>query len=143
MNTRTETTLAELVTQRIATLGTSQVGYATRMGVERSVLHNILSGKSKLPKEPFRRHLAEDLGITVLDIFLMAGELQPEDIPGAVDATVRPDRVAALCRMVASVDWAFGDRYEHMTETLQGMQDRDRARQAAPAPDPPSDGRDS
>lgn len=45
MNARPES-LAELVAQRIATLGVSQVDYAIRMGVERSVLHNVLSGKS-------------------------------------------------------------------------------------------------
>lgn len=79
MNVRQEA-LSELVARRIDDLGISQVDYAIRMGVERSVLHNVLTGKSVLPKEPFRRKLASDLGISVLDIFVMAGELLPEDI---------------------------------------------------------------
>lgn len=138
MDVRTETTLSDLIAQRLATLGITQVDYATRLGVERSVLHNILSGKAKLPKEPFRRRLAADLGITVLDIFLMAGELRPEDIPGAVGTTVRPDRSAALCRLVDQVDWSHGDRYEDVTGLLDAMRRRDRARKATPAPHPPS-----
>lgn len=138
MNTRAGTQLGELVAQRIATLGITQADYAARMGVERNTLHNILSGKATLPKEPFRRLLAADLGITVLDIFLMAGELQPEDIPGAVDTTVRPDRAAALCRLVDQVDWSVGDRYADMTLLLDGWHQRDLTRTTATVPDPPS-----
>ena len=71
---RRDATLSDLVQQRIETLGIKQTEYADSIGVQRSTLHQVITGKSRLPKEPFRRLLAEDLGISVLDIFVMAGE---------------------------------------------------------------------
>lgn len=130
--------LAELVAQRIATLGVSQVDYAIRMGVERSVLHNVLSGKSLLPKEPFRRKLASDLGITVLDIFVLAGELQPDDIRVVTDArSSGPSE--AMCALVRQVDWERRpDQYDDLTHQLSRWVARDAAPQAAPQPPAPA-----
>lgn len=131
--------LSELVAQRIETLGISQTAYATRMGVERSVLHNVLSGKAKLPKEPFRRALAQDLGISVLEIFVMAGELNGTDIAPAV-ATRQPARVEAMCSLVMEIDWdSRPEQYDDLTRQMHRWAERDKARRAASAPPGPGD----
>lgn len=136
MNVRQEA-LSELVARRIDDLGISQVDYAIRMGVERSVLHNVLTGKSVLPKEPFRRKLASDLGISVLDIFVMAGELLPEDIQ-PITGAMPHGRAAAMCALVRQVDWQHRpDQYEDLTHQLSRWVAKDAARQATPPPPDP------
>ena len=120
-----------MVAGRIATLGISQADYATKMGVERSVLHNVLSGKAKLPREPFRRRLADDLGISVLEIFQKAGELTKADIEPVVRARRSP-RVESLCSLVEQIDWDWRpEQYDDLTMQLNRWAERDKVRRAA------------
>lgn len=132
---RRDSTLSDLVQQRIETLGIKQTEYADSIGVQRSTLHQVITGKSRLPKDPFRRLLAEDLGISVLDIFVMAGELRPEDV--APVAPTLPARTEALVSLARQVDWDHRpDQYIDLTRQLNRWVMNDRARQAAESPPP-------
>lgn len=73
--------LGRLIERRIEELGISQRAYAARMGMSPSNLNGLLKGKIALPQPDTRRRLAKDLGISHLDLLVMAGELWSDEIP--------------------------------------------------------------
>lgn len=75
------TTLSGLVRARIKKLGISQRAYATKVGLSSSHLNSLIKGRITLPRPDVRRRLAEDLGLTHLDLLVMAGEIMPWEIP--------------------------------------------------------------
>jgi hypothetical protein len=84
-------TLSDLVRARVAEWeqqGGSKASYARHINVSPSHLQLMLKpGGVAIPQPKARRALADDLGIRVVDFFVMAGELRPEDIP--VEGAVR------------------------------------------------------
>lgn len=61
-------------------LGYTQTELAQVMGMTRSHLSVIESGKIALPQAAVRRTLAKTLGVSHLDLLIEAGELLPEEI---------------------------------------------------------------
>lgn len=124
-------TLRDLVVSRISevTAG-NKAAYARRLGVTPQVLNDVVKvGGSLIPKRPFRDELAADLGISVLEIFLMAGEIEDSDIPGRPEGVpVTPSRAASLCHQVRKIDWdrvaEESPRYVHLAEELDWLAER-------------------
>lgn len=109
-------TLRDLISARIDELGVPQAEYARRVGISAAHLNQILKGKIDLPRGDVRRRLADDLGITVLDMLVLAGELAPEDIPSQhANSLATPQ--SRLCARLRSIRLDRDNRYE----TLQGI----------------------
>src|SRR5690348_15797679 len=73
--------LADLILQRVKELGISQRAYADRMGLSPSHMNGLVHGKIQLPRPELRRRLARDLGLSHLDLLVMAGEINADEIP--------------------------------------------------------------
>lgn len=128
-------TLGYLVLRRIqeVTAG-NKAAYGRRFGISSQVVDNLVTGAVKLPKRPLRDELAADLGISVLEIFRMAGDIEASDIPGRkADEPVTPSRTASLCHQVRKIDWdrvaEESPRYVHLVEELDWLAQRYPAQQ--------------
>lgn len=71
--------LSAAVLKRIEELGISQRGYAERIGMSSSHVNQLVKGRIALPSAEVRRKLADDLGVSHLDILIAAGELTREE----------------------------------------------------------------
>lgn len=76
-----QNSLATLILNRVKELGISQRAYADRMGLSASHMNGLVHGKIQLPRPELRRRLAHDLGLTHLDLLVMAGEINADEIP--------------------------------------------------------------
>ena len=128
-------TLGDLVLRRVqeVTAG-NKAAYGRRFGISPQMVDNLVSGTVKLPKRPLRDELAADLGISVLEIFRMAGDIEYSDIPGRdPEKPVTPDKARSLCNQLRRIDWDRvadeGQRYAHLVEDLETLAERYPAQQ--------------
>lgn len=93
-----ERTLAQLIGDRIATAyGGQQAPFARAVGVSTQTVNNWVHGKVALPQVDARRRLARELGVRHVELFVLAGELEPDEIgPGAPPPFLPDDPRAAI-----------------------------------------------
>lgn len=81
--------LAELVMRRIyVAYGGNQSAFARATGLRQQYIANLLAGKVGIPEEPKRTVLAQELGIPRKAFFVMAGELEADEIDGPWQAAL-------------------------------------------------------
>jgi transcriptional regulator with XRE-family HTH domain len=100
-------TLAQALKRRIEETGISQRRFAERVGLSSSHMNSLVSGKIGLPQPEVRRRLARELGISHVDLLVMAGELRPDEVDAAGVQGVVPESPAeaALLPVIRSFDW--------------------------------------
>lgn len=78
--------LGEFVRKRRIELGLTQERVAAAAGVGRAHLSQIESGKIELPNVDLRRRLAAALDVSHLDLLVVAGELDADEVGRAAAA---------------------------------------------------------
>lgn len=84
-------TLAGAVRQRInERYDGNQSAFATAVGASANTINQLLQGKIKVPQPTLRRRLADELGLSHLDILVLAGVLTQEEA-GVPPLVLPPD----------------------------------------------------
>lgn len=109
-----------LIRRRREALGLSQTRLAALVGMSRAYLSQIEHGKTTLPSADVRRRLAAHVGLRHIDLLIAAGEIAPDEVPGAGAAPAPEAAIAARLAALrpddrASVDYVIG-RLEQLRE---------------------------
>ena len=89
MNDRT---LAQRIQDRIDTAYSGvQADFARALGVSTSTVNAWLKGRIALPQLEIRRRLANELGVRHVELFVLAGELDPSEIGDGPPPPFPPD----------------------------------------------------
>lgn len=115
-------TLADLVRQRVDSVyGGNQRAFAKATKMTPQAVYALYHGKVTLPQLQTRRALMRELGVSHLDLFVMAGELSPEEIDPALvkEAAFPPgDPRNDVVELLAELDDAYVSPVKAMTEAL-------------------------
>lgn len=71
--------LALALRERMAQLGMAQRAYADHLGIKQSTFSSVLLGKVALPGIELRRRIAEDLGLSHIEVLVLLGILAPSE----------------------------------------------------------------
>ena len=89
-------TLATLLEERIRTRYEGrQAAFARATGLSAAYVNHIVQGKIGHPRPEVRRMLASELGMRHIDLLVLLGELEPEEL-GAQPAALPPDEARLL-----------------------------------------------
>lgn len=115
-------TLAQLVRQRIDTaFGGNKAAFARAIGVSPQTTGQLVSGQTTLPTVEVRRRLARELGISHIQIFIMAGELDESEVREAgVEGVVEEGPRAHLHAVIDQYEWEWGEALT-MAEMVQAL----------------------
>lgn len=107
-------TLAHLVRQRIDhAYGENQAAFARKMKVSPQAVTAIVKGHVTSPQADFRRRLAEELTIPLIQIFVMAGEIEEGDLVAAGVTGAPPEGPAShLHAIIGQYEWEWNDALE-------------------------------
>lgn len=86
--------LGDFVRQRRTDLGLTQQELAARCGIAQGNLSDIERGRTTFPTAWVRRALAQELGVSHVDLILAAGELTPDELGVTVVGGDTPGSVA-------------------------------------------------
>lgn len=75
--------LGKLILERREKLGMKQAEFARYAEVPASTINRLEKGVNALPRALYRRRLAKALGIPHVEIFVLAGELESDEVPSA------------------------------------------------------------
>jgi transcriptional regulator with XRE-family HTH domain len=96
--------LARYIIERREQLGLTQAQIADRAGLARAEMNAIEKGRIKLPGAYKRRALASALGVRHIDLFIAAGEIEPDEVPTtnrpAIDEAPAGSVRAELCATI-------------------------------------------
>lgn len=102
--------LAEAIQQRIRQTGLSQRKFADRIGLTSSHLNSLVTGKISLPTPEVRRRLAQELGISHVQLLVLVGELRDDEIREAgIEGIIEEGPVHQLKEVVGKYDWEWED----------------------------------
>lgn len=109
--------------------GISQTALAESVGLSRSHMGQIESGKIALPNADIRRRLATALGVSHLDLLVAAGEITQAEL-GTVAGIVEQDPTDPRLELVALVKRIrlTEDRTDGLRALLRGWLERDMER---------------
>jgi transcriptional regulator with XRE-family HTH domain len=102
------TPLARLVRERIDRVyGENQAAFARAVGMSPQSVSALLKGKVSLPQVDARRRLARELRIPHLDLLILAGEIDAEEVvavgrEGVIDDPAFEEELLPLLR---KIDW--------------------------------------
>lgn len=71
--------LASFVKRQRERLGLSQERLSEKIDMSSGYISSLETNKINTPEHPTRRRLAEELGVSEIDLLIAAGELEPED----------------------------------------------------------------
>lgn len=94
--TTMDTGIGAFISRRRDELGLTQTALAERVGLKRSHLSLIESGKIALPSADVRRRIAAELGVRHVDLLVIAGELAPDEIDPRRQPTYGDNRLQAI-----------------------------------------------
>lgn len=116
--------LGDLLRDRRAALGMTQVELAEQAGVNQPLVSDIERGKTKLSNPDARRRIARALQVRHVDMLVAAGELYPEEVPGG-EVEPRPFKYPEIVDLLESVTLS-GERRWAVMDILSGARERDR-----------------
>lgn len=116
------TELAAYIRERRLQLGMTQVELSLAADVSQPLISDIERGQTKLPNADARRKIAQALGIRHVDLLVAAGELWPDELPGATPPTLTRHQ-----RLLSLIDLSIDSREATLDTILQMWMDQDRA----------------
>lgn len=85
--------LGDFIRQRRTDLGLTQQDLAARCGIAQGNLSDIERGRTTFPTAWVRRALAQELGVSHVDLILAAGELTVDELGGVIPERDAPGSV--------------------------------------------------
>lgn len=83
--------LADLVRRRIDVAYAGNASEFSRaMGMNQQYVQNLLSGRTRVPERPQRDKLAAELGLRSVDFYVLAKEIDPDDVDAGMLSSAAP-----------------------------------------------------
>jgi len=115
------TTLGDWIKRQRDEMGWTQRELAEHVGTSAAYMSQIVNGGTKLPGADLRRRIAAAFGVSHLDLLLLAGEIEEDELIESGKEGRRPAMrpgSETLHRLIDQIDWEGNPQVRAIFETM-------------------------